>query len=92
VIGRALYRTVRRSWNTEYEGAVLGLAAMVLAWAISGLFADLFIDTLVFFYLGFLFSIDRRLQHRSLLTSVGFKPKEREGLFEKKDSLNPILF
>ena len=38
---------------------------MLVAWAISGLFADLFIDTLVFFYLGFLFSIDRHLQRRT---------------------------
>ena len=54
VIGRSVFRTVRASWNTEYEGPVLGLTAMLVAWAISGLFADLFIDTLVFFYLGFL--------------------------------------
>lgn len=62
IIGRSVIRTLRASWNTKYEGAVLGLTAMLVAWAISGLFADLFIDTLVFFYLGFLFSIDRHLQ------------------------------
>jgi len=52
---------VRRTWNTEHEGMALGFLALLLSWWISGIFADLLFDTMVYFYIGLLFAASRSL-------------------------------